>query len=84
MAGERQGSGEMDVAGNNAGTDSPGDSMGDDEPQVGYRREWVPPSEDVLPCKALLLSCGGRSYIYSDDHRVQHEGAVPVSAGPEV
>ena len=66
---------------NNAGTDSPGDSMGDDEPQVGYRREWVPPAEDVLPCKALLLSCGGRSYIYSDDHRVQHEGAVPVSAG---
>ena len=53
----------MDVAGNNAGTDSPGDSMGDDEPQVGYRREWVPPAEDVLPCKALLLSCGGRSYI---------------------
>ena len=53
----------MDVAGNNAGTDSPGDFMGDDEPQVGYRREWVPPVKDVLPCKALLLSCGSRSYI---------------------
>ena len=25
VAGEREGSGEMDVAGNNAGTDSPGD-----------------------------------------------------------
>ena len=63
VAGEREGSGEMDVAGNNAGTDSPGDLMGDDEPQVGYRREWVPPAEDVLLCKALLLPCGGRSYI---------------------
>lgn len=21
--------------------------MGDDEPQVGYRREWVPPVKDV-------------------------------------
>lgn len=38
VAGEREGSGEMDVAGNSAGTDSPGDLMGDDEPQVGYRR----------------------------------------------
>ena len=84
VAGEREGSREMDVAGNNAGTDSPGDLMGDDEPQVGYRREWVPPAEDVLLCKALLLPCGGRSYIQSDDHRVQHEGAVPVSADPEV
>ena len=36
----------MDVAGNNAGTDSPGDFMGDDEPQVGYRREWVPPVKE--------------------------------------
>lgn len=63
MAGEREGSGAMDVAGNNAGTDSPGDFMGDDEPQVGYRREWVPPVKDVLSCKALLLSCGSRSYI---------------------
>lgn len=36
VAGEREGSGEMDVAGNSAGTDSPGDLMGDDEPQVGY------------------------------------------------
>ena len=59
VAGEREGSGEMDVAGNN----SPGDLMGDDEPQVGYRREWVPPAEDVLLCKALLLPCDGRSYI---------------------
>lgn len=31
--------------------------MGDDEPQVGYRREWVPPVKDVLPCKALLRPC---------------------------
>ena len=53
----------MDVAGNNAGTDCPGDFMEDDEPQVGYRREWVPPVKDVLPCKALLLSYGSRSYI---------------------
>ena len=71
-------------SGKDSTEDDSSDSMGDDEPQVGYRREWVPPAEDVLPCKALLLSCGGRSYIYSDDHRVQHEGAVPVSAGPEV
>lgn len=52
----------MDVAGN-VGTDSLGDLMGDDEPQVGYRREWVPPVKDVLPCKALLLLCGSRNYI---------------------
>ena len=51
VAGEREGSGEMDVAGNSAGTDSPGDLMGDDEPQVGYRREWVPPAEDVYYAK---------------------------------
>ena len=44
VAGEREGSGEMDVAGNSAGTDSPGDLMGDDEPQV-------PVSADPEVCK---------------------------------
>ena len=37
--------------------------MGDDELQVGYRGKWIPSVEDVLPCKALLLSCGSRNHI---------------------
>ena len=53
----------MEVSGNNAGTDVPADFVGDDEPPVGYRGKWLPPAEDVLPCKALLLSCGSRNNI---------------------
>ncbi|MFR2713660.1 MAG: transposase [Pilosibacter sp.] len=37
--------------------------MGDDELQVGYRGKWIPSVKDVLPCKALLLSCGSRNHI---------------------
>ena len=63
-AGRKTGRKQRDgCAGNNAGADSPGNFMGDDEPQVGYRREWLPPVEDVLPCKALLLPCGSGSDI---------------------
>ena len=74
----------MDVAGNNVGIDRSAGLMGNDEPQVGYRGEWIPSVENVLPCKALLLPYGSGSYIRSDDHRVQHEGAVLVSPDTEV
>lgn len=53
----------MDVAGNNAGVGKAAGLMGNDEPQVGYRGEWIPPVENVLPCKTLLLPCDSGSYI---------------------
>ena len=53
----------MDMVGHNTGRDSSAGFMGDDELQVGYRGKWIPSVEDVLPCKALLLSCGSRNHI---------------------
>jgi len=60
----------MDVAGNNSETREFSGFMEDDEPKMGYRREWIPPVENVLSCKTLLLSCSkrenkcGRGTIY--------------------
>ena len=34
--------------------------MGNDEPKMGYRREQIPPVENVLSRKTLLLSCSKR------------------------
>ena len=34
--------------------------MGNDKPKMGYRREQIPPVENVLSCKTLLLSCSKR------------------------
>ena len=69
----------MDVAGNNSETREFSGFMEDDEPKMGYRRERIPPAENVLSRKTLLLPCSNRSNIRSDDHRLQHERIMPVS-----
>lgn len=53
----------MDVAGYNVGTDRSSGFMGNDESPVEYRGERISSTEDVLPCKTLLLSCGSRNNI---------------------
>ena len=67
------------MAGNDSGSRGTSGFMGDDEPKMGYRREWIPPVENVLSRKTLLLPCSNRSNIGSDDHRLQHERIIPVS-----
>ena len=52
-----------DVAGNDSGSRGTSGFMGDDEPKMGYRREWIPPVENVLSRKTLLLPCSNRSNI---------------------
>ena len=57
-------------AGNDPGSGESSGFMGNDKPKMGYRREQIPPVENVLSRKTLLLSCSkrenkcGRGTIY--------------------